>query len=99
MKKVGHNNLNSITLKEFSKVEKYLTFLDTKMDIDNTKNYMFVLHYVFEGSLYDKIAYYSDVNYKEVYFFTPESFKLIGITHTLDETFMFLNKLLGGGYS
>lgn len=95
---IGHNNLNTKnTYVDFISAENYVKWLDFVLSGEKEQTYMLNLHYCYEGKEYSQVAYYSEPSFKELYFYTPDSFSFIGVSHDINDTYLLLYGLIHKG--
>ena len=94
-------NITSHNATEYKKAIDYVKWLDTHMGYKpspfdtGTIN----IHYKFNKGRYSQLLYYGIAGSKEIFFYTPHEYKLVGTSHTLNDTYSFFTRLLSGEFS
>lgn len=96
--------MSSITnphdLCKFREAEDYVMWLDKNVGRNvkcATGNIL--LHYKFNRGEYDRVMYYTIPSSKEIFFYTPQEYDFVGVSHTVEDTYSFLHRLLGGEFA
>lgn len=87
-------------MKKFKEAEQYVEWLDK--NIGRAVGYTtgnIQLHYKFNKTKYERLMYYTSAQSKEIFFYTPQEYKFVGISHTVEDTYNFLHRLLKGEFA
>ena len=94
------NVTNMSGMKKFKDAERYVNWLDKH--VGRKIGYVtgsIQLHYKFNFTRYESVAYYTAPESKEIFFYTPQEYKFIGTSHTVEDTYSFLHRLLQGEFA
>lgn len=87
-------------MKKFKDAERYVEWLDK--NIGRNVGYVtgnIQLHYKFNRTRYERLLYYTIPESKEIFFYTPQEYKFVGTSHTVEDTYSFLHRLLAGEFA
>lgn len=89
-----YNYNTKVNRQDFNEAVDYVHWLDVTMNNRESTLGQLPLHYCFNNEIYDCITYYSVADSREIFFYTPHSYDFVGVSHTLDDTYTFLRRLI-----